>query len=72
MCSNIEGSIFQCVPSGSHFFIGGDFMSIYKKMYYHLFNCVTDALEEADIDKVKEILKNAQIETEEIYISSDE
>lgn len=54
------------------FFIGGDFMSIYKKMYYHLFNCVTDALEEADIDKVKEILKNAQIETEEIYISSDE
>ena len=44
-------------------------MDMYKKMYYHLFNAVTDALEENDIEKMKKILVNAQQKTEEIYIS---
>ncbi|MDO5479568.1 MAG: hypothetical protein Q4G23_10450 [Clostridia bacterium] len=38
-------------------------MPDYKKMYTKLFNSVTDAIE---------ILKQAQIETEEIYINSSE
>ena len=41
-------------------------------MYFRLFNVVTDALEENDIDKMREILKNGQIETEEMYIEGDE
>lgn len=45
---------------------------MYKKMYFRLFNVVTDALEENDIDKMREILKNGQIETEEMYIEGDE
>lgn len=38
-------------------------MPDYKKMYKSLFNNVTDIIEE---------LKKAQMETEEIYIESDE
>ena len=38
-------------------------MRDYKEMYYKLFNSITDALE---------ILKEAQIETEEMFINSDE
>ena len=38
-------------------------MPDYEKMYKKLFNKVTDAIE---------ILKEAQIETEEIYINSSE
>ena len=45
---------------------------MYKKMYFRLFNVVTDALEENDIDKMREILKNGQIKTEEMYIEGDE
>lgn len=47
-------------------------MSVYKKMYLGLFNAVTDALRSNDIDEIKEILKQGQIDAEEIYISSDE
>ena len=47
-------------------------MEMYQKMYYHLFNAVTDAMEETDIEKIKRILIKAQQETEEIYISWDE
>ena len=47
-------------------------MEMYQKMYYHLFNAVTDALEENDIEKMKKILVKAQQETEEIYISWEE
>ena len=47
-------------------------MEMYQKMYYHLFNDVTDALEENDIEKMKKILVKAQQETEEIYISWEE
>ncbi len=45
---------------------------MYKKMYFHLFNAVTDALEENDINVLKEILKQGQIETEEMYIEGAE
>ncbi len=45
---------------------------MFKKMYFRLFNIITDALEENDIEKMREILKNGQIETEEMYINSDE
>ncbi len=47
-------------------------MSIYKQMYLSLFNSVTDALEESDVEKIKSILINAQIKTEEMYIESSE
>ncbi len=44
-------------------------IELYKKMYYHLFNAVTDAIR-ADTKKVSdEILKKAQTETEELYIN---
>ncbi len=45
---------------------------MYKKMYFKLFNIVTDALEEKDINAVKELLRNGQIETEEMYINGNE
>lgn len=45
---------------------------MFKKMYFILFNIITDALEENDIEKMREILKNGQIETEEMYINGDE
>ena len=38
-------------------------MENYKEMYYRLFNKITDAIE---------ILKQAQIETEEMFINADE
>ena len=47
-------------------------MSDYKTMYYHLFNAVTDALEQIDErDTTAEILRQAQCECEEIYISNN-
>ena len=45
---------------------------MYKKMYFHLFNTITDALEENDIFVLKEILKQGQIDTEEMYIDGTE
>ncbi len=42
---------------------------LYKKMYYHLFNAVTDAINEPNHIKRIELLKQAQIDTEEMYIS---
>ena len=56
-------------------------MADYKKMYFTLFNKVTDAidmLEDTGDIKLKkvsdaiEILKDAQIECEDIYINTDE
>ncbi len=47
-------------------------MNLYKEMYYRLFNRVTTALRENDVESIKLILKNAQIETEEMYIKGDE
>ena len=47
-------------------------MNLYKKMYYHLFNVITDALDENNEDDIKRLLIKGQQETEEIYISSTE
>lgn len=47
-------------------------MDIYERMYYMLFNRVTDALEaleRGETDKVKEILIKSQTETEEMFVS---
>ena len=41
---------------------------IYKKMYYHLFNAVTDAINAATKSEADFILINAQKETEDIFI----
>lgn len=46
-------------------------LELYKKMYYHLFNAITDALECNETDKKDKILKQAQITAEDIYISFD-
>lgn len=46
-------------------------MKTYEKMYYHLFNAVTDALnalEQKNYGQAEEILKAAQQESEEIYL----
>lgn len=57
----------------AHFFdLGCEKMSVYKKMYLGLFNAVTDALEKDDVDEIIEMLKQAQIDAEEIYINSTE
>ena len=47
-------------------------MDMYQKMYYRLFNAVTDSLEENDVDIIKSLLIKAQQETEEMYISWNE
>jgi len=50
-------------------------MPDYKKMYFTLFNAVTDAIEKLDdyeIKPAKEILVNAQNNTEDMYIEEDE
>ena len=47
----------------------------YKKMYLRLFNYVTDALrelEKGETEKAREILKKAQIETEDLYINGED
>ncbi len=41
-------------------------------MYYHLFNAITDALETNPEEKIKKILMQAQIKTEEMFISYGE
>ena len=46
---------------------------MYKKMYFTLFNSITDALEQleqGDFLRAMDLLKNAQLRTEEIYIRS--
>lgn len=43
----------------------------YKKLYFHLFNAVTDAIEgiqNGDVFSARDILIKAQQETEEMYI----
>lgn len=42
---------------------------LYKKMYYHLFNAVTDAIRTETKSESDEILKQAQIKTEDMYIN---
>ncbi len=47
----------------------------YKSLYFKLFAAMADAVdileERKDVKKAKEILINAQLEAEEIYIESD-
>ena len=50
-------------------------MEVYQKMYYLLFNAITDALEQLDAQnygEAKETLISAQQKAEEIYIDSVE
>lgn len=47
--------------------------TIYRTMYLHLFNAVTDALlklDSGDMPAVADRLKSAQSECEEMYLSS--
>ncbi|MBP3559191.1 MAG: hypothetical protein J6K49_00815 [Clostridia bacterium] len=44
---------------------------LYKRMYLYLFNRITDALEYETVEEIKERLKKAQCETEEIYIEKE-
>ena len=49
-------------------------MADYEKMYYHLFNAITDALEnmeELDLGLAKQKLQMAQRETEEMYMEAE-
>lgn len=48
-----------------------DESELYKKMYLRLFNAVTDALEETDVNIKDGILRKAQQDCEEIYINND-
>jgi hypothetical protein len=48
-----------------------DECKLYKKMYLRLFNAVTDALEETDVNIKDSILRKAQQVCEEIYINND-
>lgn len=45
---------------------------MYKKMYLILFRAITDALRNTDMNKIKAILKQAQIDAEEICINSED
>ena len=45
---------------------------MYERMYLLLFNAITDAPAETQVDTMQEILKQAQINAEEILIESNE
>ena len=47
-------------------------MDVYKKMFYHLFNAITDILDTDVDDFTREKLKQAHIHTEEMYISIED
>ena len=50
-------------------------MEIYKKMYFHLFNAVTDALaalEQQNFGAAAELLVQAQQACEEIYLDAED
>ena len=50
-------------------------MPDYRQMYYHLMRAICDALNAMDQrhpDEARQILINAQLWTEEVYISSDD
>ena len=44
---------------------------LYKRMYYRLFNRVTDAINSKTKEETDIILKNAQQEAEEMYMNSE-
>ncbi len=45
---------------------------MFKKMYLYLFNVITDALKEDDIETLKRILIKGQQMAEDMYIDGDE
>ncbi len=45
---------------------------LYKKMYYQLFNAITDAIRSETKEESDVLLKNAQIATEDMYINNEE
>ncbi len=48
---------------------------MYKEMYYHLFNAITDAMKLMSQERFSEafhLLENAQRATEEIYLDGEE
>ena len=50
-------------------------MAEYQKLYAKLFNAATDALdalEELNVGRVKDILRQAQIDAEETYLEEPE
>ena len=50
-------------------------MADYQKLYAKLFNAATDALdalEELNVGRVKDILRQAQIDAEETYLEEPE
>ena len=55
---------------------GGFFLeNIYQKLYYFVFNEITDALEEMEnqnFGKAKDILQTAQQKAEELYLEQEE
>lgn len=47
----------------------------YQRLYTHLFNALTDAVEQLEnhnCDRAKDILIRAQQETEEMYLDAEE
>lgn len=49
-------------------------MRSYQEMYFHLFNALTDvleALEANDLPTAMDIIREAQCETEEMYLNED-
>jgi len=47
-------------------------MDIYKKMYFSLFNDVSDIIELGNAAKMKAALKHAQRKTEEMYVLAED
>lgn len=61
-----------CIIIGNHTTKGG--RAMYKKMYLHLFNAITDVLgvlEKGNIWDAKRLLMEAQCAAEEMYISAE-
>ncbi|MBQ8852594.1 MAG: hypothetical protein IJZ66_09210 [Oscillibacter sp.] len=44
----------------------------YKKLYFQLFNTLTDALEAQSFEESKAILRKAQIDAEEMYLEEND
>ena len=50
-------------------------MELYRELYFHLFNAVTDAIAQLDAlncGAAREILVNAQIEAEDRFLNAEE
>ena len=47
-------------------------MNLYRKAYLLLFNAITDALKEKDINTIKFLLMQAQKDAEEVFMNAAE